>query len=165
MHGVGLMVRVVVLGSLDPEFKSLLGYWINRRWGWLCLSSFQDRQNECQLINSAKSAKFILGFTAIFSSGNYTTLSNMLLSFFVPVVHIHYDILKNSKFPVWNYFQFCLIARQVDRVKILSHSSLRMCDLEWILSQNMVKQQTSLHSCSNSCPKYITWFTSAVPRR
>ena len=48
MPGVGLMVRVVGLGSEDPEFKS--------RWaielipgGVDCLSSFRGRQNEYQL--------------------------------------------------------------------------------------------------------------------
>ena len=31
-----------------------------------------------------------------------------------------YDILKKSKFPVWNDFKFCLTSRHTDRVKILS---------------------------------------------
>ena len=38
-------------------------------------------------------------------------------SFFVLVVCVLYNILKNSEFPVWNDFQFCFIARQVSRVK------------------------------------------------
>ena len=32
-------------------------------------------------------------------------------------VCVLYDVLKNSEFPVWNDFQFCFTARQVDRVK------------------------------------------------
>ena len=44
----------------------------------------------------------------------------------MPVVCLLCDILKNSKLPVWNDFQFCLISRQADRVKILSHSFQHM---------------------------------------
>ena len=45
----------------------------------------------------------------------------------MPVVCVLYDVAKNSKFPVWNDFQFCLTARQTVK-KALSHSSLSMHD-------------------------------------
>ena len=48
---------------------------------------------------------------------------------YVPVVCVLYNtLLKNSKFPVWNDFQFYLTDRQVDKIKKLSHSSLRNRD-------------------------------------
>ena len=48
MPGVGLMVRVVGLGSKDPEFKSCSAVeLIPGGVDWL--SSFRGRQNECQL--------------------------------------------------------------------------------------------------------------------
>ena len=36
------------LGIVGSRFQIPLGSWINTRWGWLCLSSFQGRQNECE---------------------------------------------------------------------------------------------------------------------
>ena len=47
--GVGLMVWGGGLGILGSWVQILFGCWINTRWGWLCLSSFRSRQNECQL--------------------------------------------------------------------------------------------------------------------
>ena len=50
MSGVGLMVRVVGgLGILGSWVQIPLGCWIHTRWGWLCLSSFRGRKNECQI--------------------------------------------------------------------------------------------------------------------
>ena len=46
-----------------------------------------------------------------------TNLSHKLHEFFVPVGCVLYDVLQNSKFPVWNDFQFCLTARQADSQK------------------------------------------------
>ena len=48
MPGVGLMVRVVGLGSEDPEFKSHSAVEIIPG-GVDCLSSFRGLRNECQL--------------------------------------------------------------------------------------------------------------------
>ena len=48
MPGVGVMVRVVGLGSKDLEFKSHSAVELIPG-GIDCLSSFQGRQNECEL--------------------------------------------------------------------------------------------------------------------
>ena len=37
------------LGILGSWVQIPLGCWINIRWGWVCLTSFWGRQNECQL--------------------------------------------------------------------------------------------------------------------
>ena len=42
--------------------------------------------------------------TAVDAVSYCTTLSNTSHQFFVTVVHDLYDVLKNSKFPVWNDF-------------------------------------------------------------
>ena len=65
-------------------------------------------------------------FTAVLLSVVYITLFNTLHEFFMPVVCVLYDIVKNGKFSVWCDFQCSLTARQGDRVKMLSHSSLHM---------------------------------------
>ena len=49
MAGFGLNGEGGGLGILWPWVQTPLGCWINTLWGWLCLSSFWGRQNECQL--------------------------------------------------------------------------------------------------------------------
>ena len=106
---------------------------------WCTFLSGQFKEHETMHSVQLRVFFSILCFTTIFSSSYYITQSNTVLYFFVPVVYVHNDVLKNSKFPARNDFQFCLIARQADRVKILSHSSLCTRDLGWIENQNTVR--------------------------
>ena len=61
--------------------------------------------------------KKIHKFSAIDAVSFYSALSNMINLLFVPVVCVLYDVLKNSRFPVWNDVQFCLNVRQAERGK------------------------------------------------
>ena len=69
------------------------------------------------------------------------------------VVCVLYDIPKTRKFPVWNYFQFCLTAKQADRlIKIISlcvHVLPGWDSIHFAIFRAKVRETAG--SCSNLC--------------
>ena len=80
-----------------------------------------------------------------------------LHQFFMPVVCVLHDIPDNSKFPVWNGFQFCLTARQADRLKQLPYSRVRMCTRDKMPYNSLTSEAKYYETASlrsDSCSKY-----------
>ena len=65
--------------------------------------------------------KLIPGFTTI----DTVSMTPPYLKHVALVISVLYDVLKNKKFPVWNYFQFCLTGRQTKKNNKISR---HMCD-------------------------------------